>query len=469
MSVAVTIGGTAYCPESVSVSNSIDQAGMIAELEFAAKPAGLNLGAGRQAVTVDLGYQGASERVFTGWTEAAGVSATVSTPYSLRLTCWGNLARANRQAFKGRTYRTGNGETWTDTTLVASLLTSAGISSQAVAGAGRTLLQEQTLTIQPQQTWLQTIRRIDQVTNCLTFDTPDGTVKRILWPLDQGTPGYTWSYIEDCTTTGQLPMFELSSSRALSQVVNMIVVLGCIYPRQPPTEYVMQSTGLSVPPAAPEDVRVWQYNRPYYATVWSTPMVETPPQYIPLVVEDSLIETFEHAGTLVDQLARRNSLLPQLPSLLVPGNPGVQLGHIVGLQSTTAELATFHPFVVTSYRHEWTAEGATTRLGLTRSDGTLGTRQEILPIPEFALSVGGAAITASSDGFVTQFNSFGPWQHFWSNDLNAQTHSGLDETEYVMTLSGGEHLVPGISGRIRLEVEDTRTRLRAFLEKSIWA
>lgn len=409
------IGGRRFHPISVSVSIGFETGASQAQIELSSEEADL-IGPDttldfRSSVEIDMGYDEEEVPVFRGYTEDDGLAYW---PQGNRVVAIGPLKKAQYEAPTEATYAS-----QLDTAIVSDLLADAGIDSMSIEGPDPTLTlgTVEDVILKAGSAPFDLIKRIDEVAGFITFDGPDGIVRRRRNSgLPSGSPA--WTYVQGEN------ILDIDPPRLTSEMRNKVVVTGL-----PQGDFTPSATQQA-----------------------ANSYIPNPPEYVADNYSNDLIETDDIAGAVaVRRLKRKNRIIREI-TLQVPGNPLIYPGMTIGIQAPKVKLYTVQPYLVKHVSHSYRAGEFTTRITVEGGDAAEGypviDRPDggVAPEPVIEMVVTAEAweitgvvtrvytVSCSGSGSYHPNREPGHIDYAWSNNKNGDT-SATDRYSTFFTVA----------------------------------
>lgn len=325
----VRIGGRRFYPLSIEVDHGFDVGTSQARIELSSEEAerlGTDFG---NLVEINLGYDAEEVPAFRGFLED---DDPAYWPHGNVVAASGWMRRTRYEYPSEVTY-----ENMMDDAIIVDLLERVGIFSHSIEGRGLTLGTVEPVVLKEGDEPLELIKRIDEATDYITFDSPDGTVRR---RPNSGLPTASpaWTYVQGVN------IFDVGAPRTTRDMRNKVVVTGL-----PQGDFTPSGTQ--------------QADNSY---------IPNPPQYVTDKYANDLFETDEACA---DKAARRLRRVNRIRREIIEemaGNPLLYAGQTLGIQAEKVQLYTLQPYLVKHVTHNWRVAEFITRVAMEGGDADAG-------------------------------------------------------------------------------------------------
>ena len=374
---------------SLTISKSLDSAVPVCTMTLDHMPNYASFVRGA-SVTVDIGYNGLTERVFTGYLQDRSYGVESCTIH-----CLGMLWSAFRTVEIPERDVTGD----TVEEAIEDVLKDVGITNYSISSMTWELgtIEDAKLERMPASQMLQMLMDLE----CgRVYELGTGTV--VIKPIEE-LPAPTTFKTFTTTTAATARVLEYSDHEDPDYIRTRMIVTGAT---------IVEGT-------APDTT---SRTISQTATLISSPLVQPPlpaGTYIDMEYSNSLIDTDDKAVELAGKLLTRYARIPRTLTIEIAGDPQIELCQTLGFSIGLPNYAL--RWFVTGVEHEVGESGYVTRVTL-RGGDELGGTVGINPIASFTYSVEREVISTAVYTFVTfdASTSFDPDGHIdtyaWSDD-----------------------------------------------------
>lgn len=222
-------------------------------------------------------------------------------------------------------------ESQRDTTIIADLLTRSGVDNASIDGPEGdeelTLGTVEPVILRAGSKPLDLMRLIDEAAGWITFDSPDGIVRRRrAAELPSSTAAFTYRQ--------GVNLIDISAPRSTSDMRNQVTVTGL-------------AQGNFIPSATQ------QADNSY---------ILTPPGYVALNYSNDLLETNAVCAVVAVRLLRRENRIRREITILAPGNPFLVAGMTIAIVAAKVGLLVPQTFVIKHVHHTYSSGKFQTRV-----------------------------------------------------------------------------------------------------------